>query len=192
MEELGDRVVAVKAGSVDKYGVDLDEFKLKVGKKPRTWKEAVKIASWIHIDEMRALLELHYDFVHYEKWKRKDGKAPLRKGEHTVLNKVAQAYRSKLCQRLALPKSVKDALRRPKDEDTWEKLEQLRKAIMAEVQGEELVYVATEEEAESLAVAIEGCESTFIDEVGLGSKLPPGTRRWPNMCGGWSVSTSAL
>ena len=87
-----------------------------------------------HIDEMRALLELHYDDVHFEKWKRKDGKAPLRKGEHTVLNKVAQAYRSKLCQRLVLPKSVKDALRRPKDEDTWEKLEQLRKAIATEVQ----------------------------------------------------------
>ena len=151
---------------------DLDEFKLKIGKEPRTWKEAVKIASWIHIDEMRALLELHYDDIHFEKWKRKDGKAPLRKGEHTVLNKVAQAYRSKLCQRLALPKSVKDALRRPKDEDTWEKLEQLRKAIMAEVQGEELVYVATEEDAESLASAIESRQSMFIDEVGFWMETP--------------------
>ena len=47
---------------------------------------------------------------------------------------------------------------------------------MAEVQGEALVYVATEEEAESLAIAIESCENAFIDEVGLGSKLPPGTR----------------
>ena len=64
---------------------------MKVGKKPRTWEEAVKIASWIHIDEMRALLELHYDDIHFEKWKRKDGKAPLRKGEHTVPSKVAQA-----------------------------------------------------------------------------------------------------
>ena len=70
---------------------------------------------------------------------------------------------------------MKDTLRRPKDEDSFEKLEQLRKAIAAEVQGEELVYVAAEEEAEGLAVAIESCESTFIDEVGLGSKLPPGT-----------------
>ena len=67
VEELGDRAVPVKAGSIDKYGVDLNEFKLKVGKKPRTWKEAVKIASCIHIDEMSALLELHCDFVHYEK-----------------------------------------------------------------------------------------------------------------------------
>ena len=60
VEQLGDRAVTVKAGTVDKYGVDLDEFKLKVGKKPRTWKEAVKIASWIHIDELRSMLELHY------------------------------------------------------------------------------------------------------------------------------------
>ena len=47
--------------------MDPGEFKLKVGKKPRTWKEAVKIASWIHIDELRSMLELHYDNVHFEK-----------------------------------------------------------------------------------------------------------------------------
>ena len=115
--EMGDRAVAVTPGQADEYGVKLDEFKLKKGKKPRTWKAAVKIASWIHIDEMRTLLEIHYDDVHFARWKRKDGKAPLRKGEHTVLNKVAQAYRSRLCQRLVLPKVVKDILRRPGDED---------------------------------------------------------------------------
>ena len=45
----------------------------------------MKIASWIHIDEMRTLLELHYDDVHFARWKRKDGKAPLRKGGHLSL-----------------------------------------------------------------------------------------------------------
>ena len=107
VEEMNDPDVPVKAGRVDKYGLDLDEFKLNIGRKPRTWKEAVKIAGWIHIDEIRSLLELHYDDVHYAKWKREDGKASSRKSEYTVLNKVARAYRSKLCQRLALPKSVK-------------------------------------------------------------------------------------
>ena len=82
--------------------------------------------------------QIHYDDVHFARWKRKDGKAPLRKGEYTVLNKVAQAYRSKLCQRLALPKSVKEVLQRLRDEDAWEKLEHLRKAIALEAQGEEL------------------------------------------------------
>ena len=56
VEEVEDREVPVKASTADKYGVDLDTFKLKSGRKPREWKTAVKIASWIHIDEMRSLL----------------------------------------------------------------------------------------------------------------------------------------
>ena len=81
MEEIGDRAVPVATCRKDKYGINFDEFKLKTGRKPRTWKKAVQIASWIHIDEMRTLLELHYDDVHFARWKRKDNKAPSRKGE---------------------------------------------------------------------------------------------------------------
>ena len=126
---------------------------------------------------MRTLLELHYDDVHFARWKRKDNKAPLRKGEHTVLTTVAQAYRSKLCQRLVLPKAVKDILRRPGDEDALGKLEELRKAIGREVEGGELVFLATQEEADALAMVIENCEhSRFVDEVGPGSKVPAGAR----------------
>ena len=44
--------------SRDKYGVDLNEFKMLSGKKPREWRKAVRIAEWIHIDEMRSLFEL--------------------------------------------------------------------------------------------------------------------------------------
>ena len=135
----------------------------------------MRIASWIHIDEMRTLLEMHYDTVHFEKWKRKDGKAPLRKGEHIVLNKVVQAYRSNLCQRLVLPKAVKDILRKPSDENSWLKLEELRKAIALEVEGEEFVFLATQEEADALASAIE-TSAGLVDEVGLGSKIPAGAR----------------
>ena len=40
------RDVPLKQGSVDKYGIDLEEFKMKTGKKPRDWKKAVKIAGW--------------------------------------------------------------------------------------------------------------------------------------------------
>ena len=50
--------VPVQASSADKYGVDLNEFKMLSGKKPRKWKKAVRIAEWIHIDEMRSLFEL--------------------------------------------------------------------------------------------------------------------------------------
>ena len=54
-EDVCNRDVTVKPGQADKYGINLDEFKMKSGRKPRSWKEAVKIASWIHIDEMRPL-----------------------------------------------------------------------------------------------------------------------------------------
>ena len=50
--------VPAQAPSRDKYGVDLNEFKMLSGKKPRDWKKAVRIAEWIQIDEMRSLLEL--------------------------------------------------------------------------------------------------------------------------------------
>ena len=143
----------------------------------RSTRQAVKIASWIHIDEMRTILELHYDDAHFARWKRKEGKAPLRKGDHTVLSKVAQAYRSKLCQRLALPKAVKGILRRPSDEDSWVKLEELRKVIAQEVEGRELVFLATQEGADALATSIENYAHTrFVDEVGPGSKVPAGAR----------------
>ena len=73
-----------QASAADKYGIDLSEFKMKSGRKPRGWKKAMRIAEWtgdgqfrigrngprawrgparcpfrrIHIDEMRSLLEL--------------------------------------------------------------------------------------------------------------------------------------
>ena len=31
---------------------------------------------------MRTLLEFHYDSVHFERWKKRDGKAPLRRSEY--------------------------------------------------------------------------------------------------------------
>ena len=91
--------------------------------------------------------------------------------------KVAQAYRSKLCQRIVLPKSFKDMLRRLAHEDSWERFEELRKAIAAEAEGEELDYLATQEEVYDLALAIKTCDSTqFVDEVGRGSKILAGAR----------------
>ena len=54
-------------------------------------------------EEMRTLLELHYDDVHLAKWKQgrhKDRKAPGRNGPHKVLNSVALADRRGLCTRL--------------------------------------------------------------------------------------------
>lgn len=46
--------VRARCARVDKYGLDLDRFVALGGRKPLGWKETVKIASWIQIDEMRA------------------------------------------------------------------------------------------------------------------------------------------
>ena len=67
----------------DKFGLNLDEFKNKSPNKPPKWSEAVQIACEIHIDEMRTLLELHYDDVHLNKWKHRN-RAPGRASEFKV------------------------------------------------------------------------------------------------------------
>ena len=117
-------------------------------------------------------MEIHYDDVHLKKWKAQ------RKGDFTVLNRVALAHRTKLCMQLELPGAVKDALRRPKDENQWECLEALRKATLLAMEGEEYVILDSQEQAEELAIAIEQCQnSRYHDEVGDGSsKLPKGSR----------------
>ena len=109
--------------------------------------------------------------MHYQKWKAQ------RKGEHTVLNRVALAHRTKLCQHLELPKHVKEILQKPQDETNWQKLEELRKAILLAVEGEEYFLLESQEEAEALAAAVEGCPNgKFPDEVGEGCKVPCGSR----------------
>ena len=51
--------VPIRASNADKYGIDLELFKMKTGRKPPEWKKAVQIASWVHIDEMRSFVEIH-------------------------------------------------------------------------------------------------------------------------------------
>ena len=52
--------VPLKAAQADVYKCDPDVFKGKTGRLPCGWNKAIQIASWLHIDEIRALLELHY------------------------------------------------------------------------------------------------------------------------------------
>ena len=131
------------------------------------WKTAVKVAGWIHIDEMRTLLEIHYDDVHFQRWKQKDGKVPDRKGKYQVLKGTINAHRKRLCQRLQLPKEVKDILTMPRDEDDLAKLEKLREAIVKEIEGREYVLLETTAHIESIASSVERCKRTaFVDELG--------------------------
>ena len=164
----------VVPGTKDIYALCLDEFKNKSDRKPHRWQRAVQMATEIHLDEMRTLLELHYDEIHLERWKHRS-KVPARGSEYMVFPAVAQAHRKKLNQKLSLPKPVKVILQEPADEADWRKLEELRKAILAIAQGEEEVSL-TEDEAAAVADSIERNDSCFPDEVGDGCKLAPGTR----------------
>ena len=52
-EEEGGDVVVIPSRA-DKFGCDPDRFTKKTGRKPANFARAVKIAGWVHIDEMRS------------------------------------------------------------------------------------------------------------------------------------------
>ena len=139
---------------------------------PHGWAKAVQIASLVHTDEMRALLEMHYDDVHIEKYKEGAAKTlPARKAEHKVFKKAISLHRKRLCQRVDLPDGVRAVLRTPDDEESWPRLEMLRGAIARSILGERDIEVIDEEMACSIADALERsrpgrCVKAFVDEVG--------------------------
>ena len=54
LEEAGAAHAApgpVQVGTADKYGLDLNEFKMKTGRKPREFKKCVRFAEWIVREE---------------------------------------------------------------------------------------------------------------------------------------------
>ena len=160
----------------DPYGCDLDKFKQKTGKAPQNWNKTVQQASKIIIDDMRTKLELHYDDVHLQKWRKKHAhdarRAPGRRGAYKVFASVAECHRRKLNQDIELPANVKCILQGPNDETDWAKLEELRLAVCAIVEGELEVFFHNPEEIEGVAAAIEACKSKdHPDEVGEGSSL---------------------
>jgi len=154
----------------DKYGLDLDEFKDISQQRPRNLQRALRMANEVHIDEMRMLLDNHYDQVHIDKWqaKHKDKKPPNRKSEYKVFRSVVQGRLRHLNERLVLPDRVKQLLCRPEDETDWGKLEALRRIICSELEGE--VRVSFDDlELEDLAMAIENSKSKcYPDELGDG------------------------
>ena len=122
----------------DIYGCDLERFKKKAGKAPMYWNKTVQQANQIIIDDMRTKLELHYDDVHLQKWRKKHAneakRAPGRRGAYRIFASVAEAHRRKLNQDLELPTSVKCILQGPDDEKSWRKLEAVREAVCAVVE----------------------------------------------------------
>ena len=147
----------------DKYGLDLEEFKEKSGHAPPNWHKSVRQASAVIIDDMRTLLEIHYDDVHVERWRQThghdEGRPPQRKGAYKVFESVVHSRRKKLNQGVALPESVTDIFQRPEDELSLHKLDKLRKATYKVVEGERDVILANKDDIEKVASAVEASES---------------------------------
>ena len=80
------------------------------GRKPKGWKKALRYAEWLCVDEMRCLLELHYDDVHFETFAQNTAgnnskKYSRGKGDFKV--KVNAAARQKRFETLELPTEVR-------------------------------------------------------------------------------------
>ena len=118
------------------------------------------------------LLELNYDACHVADWRVRHDETkkriPERKGEFKVFESVIQGHRRRTNQRIQLPARVQAIMRKPADEKSWTKLEQLRRVIVAEVECERELHF-TKAELELLAASIRTNRShqkTFPDEVG--------------------------
>ena len=169
--------VRTPGARIDEYGVNLDRFMSLGGKRPSGWKETVKIAGWVQVDEMRTLLELHYDQLHLERYLAlgKTGQK-RRSSDYKVFGSIAQAHRLKLCQRISLPDSVKQIFRCPAHEDKWEKLEEARLVIARCILGERDVDVECEADADEIIAALQRSSSVYPDALCGHERFPDGSR----------------
>ena len=99
----------------DRFGCDPDAFSRPTSKqKPKGFTTAVLKASLVHIDEMRTLLEMHYDDLHIAKHiRRKQGRdgeervvTKRRKSDYKVFRSVVNSHKRRLWQRIDLPEQV--------------------------------------------------------------------------------------
>ena len=170
-EDVDTGVGEITQGTDDIYGLCLDEFKGKSGRKPHGWSRAIQLATELHLDEIRTLLEMHYDECHMERWKHRK-KAPPRDSKHYVYPAIVRVHLKKLNQRLCLPTAVKSILRQPSDEADWGKLEQIRLAILAVLQCEGEMQVDCEDSVADVAAPSQRrpCPS---GNIGGGSMVRP-------------------
>ena len=117
-------------------------------------------------------MEINYDACHVADWQAKydetKKRLPERKGDFKVFRSVIEGHRRKPNQRIQLPARVRALLRKPADESSWKKLEDLRQAVVAEIQCERQLHFSSLE-LEDLRESIRTNTSRqrcFTDEVG--------------------------
>ena len=120
----------------DKYGLDIEAEFRTVRQRTRDWKLAVEQAGLV----MRTLLDLHYDDVHLQNWRKREESArkrmPTRKTDFQVFANVSYTHRRKPNVHVALPNRIKNVLLSVHDEKDWAKLEAVRQAIAREIEGD--------------------------------------------------------
>ena len=78
------------------------------------------------------LLEMHYDDLHYEKWRARGSrgaKPTKRSSDYKVMRSAVASHQTKLCQRIGLPPEVKALYRQPKDEENLAILKNFRAVL---------------------------------------------------------------
>ena len=91
------------------------------------------------------------------------------------MRSVVASHQRKLCQRIELPPEVKALYRQPKDEENWAILQHFRTVLCDIVQGKRQLAMASEEEVQDLALAIENSNGKEWNTVGEGFPgIPPG------------------
>ena len=123
---------------------------------------------------------MHYDDLHYEKWRARGSrgaKPTKRSSEYKVMRSAVASHQRKLCQRIEHPPEVKALYRQPKDEENWTTLQSFRTVLCGIVQGKRQLALASEEEVQDLAMAIENCtRGKEWNTVGEGFQgIPPGS-----------------
>ena len=144
--------------------LDPDDFKRgRYRRKPNNLRDVASQARDVHIDQMRVLLEMHYDETHKNQWMEqrrqglRRGKAMRSKDKH-IMRAVQDYHHSERTDLIKLPQEIKDIFQEPNDENDWQKLTEFRKVLLEFLEGATLVELPNAATAQALADAIRACD----------------------------------
>ena len=134
---------------------------------------SVAMATEVNLDEMRTLLELHYDDIHVQSYRNKT--RPKRKRDYKLQNSVLRCSRTQNNERLSLPATFKSIFLKPEHESNPKKLAEFRNLLTRLAQGEATLLL-TREDADAVAESLEANRaSTLSNELGSAVKgIPEG------------------